>query len=50
MVEDTLTNHINIYDSLRQAGRELKSNHVSMLNYLDKAKLYRDRYCITLVK
>ena len=49
-IEDTLTSQINIYDSLRQAGKELNSNHVSMRNYLDKGKLYRNRYLITSVE
>lgn len=46
-VEDRLTNQINVYDSLRQAGKELNTSHVSIRNYLDKGKLYRDRYIIT---
>lgn len=49
-VEDTLTSQSNIYDSLRQAAEKLNSNHVSIRNYLDKGKLYRDRYLITSVK
>lgn len=46
-VEDTQTNEIKIYRSLREAGKELNSNHVSMRNYLDKGKLYCNRYIIT---
>ena len=49
-IEDTLTGQINIFYSLRQAGKELSSNHTSMRNNLDKGKLYRNRYLITSVE
>lgn len=49
-VEDTQTNQINIYDSLRHAGKEFNSSHVTIGKYLDKDKLYRNRYIITSVR
>jgi hypothetical protein len=49
-VRDLLTEKITIYDSLRNAGKGLNSNHISMRNNLDNGKLFRDRYIITSVK
>lgn len=49
-VRDILTGKITIYDSLRNAGKGLNSNHISMRNNLDNGKLFRDRYIITSVR
>lgn len=46
-VKDILTGEITIYSSLRNAGKGLNSNHVSIKNYLDNGKLFRGRYIIT---
>ncbi len=43
-VEDTLTGEIYFYDSLRNAGKGLNSNHKSIKYNLDNGKLFRDRY------
>lgn len=48
-IKDILTGEITIYDSLRNAGKGLNSNHVTMRNNLDNGKLFRDRYIITSV-
>jgi len=49
-VKDILTGEITIYDSLRNAGKGLNSNHVTIRNNLDKGKLFRDRYIITSIR
>jgi len=46
-VKDMQTGQIFYYDSIRTAGKELKSNHASMLYVLDSGKLFRGRYLIT---
>jgi group I intron endonuclease len=46
-VEDTLTGVINVYNSLREAGKGLNSNHKTVKCYLDTGKLFRGRYLIT---
>ena len=48
-VKDILTGEIAIYDSLRNAGKSLNSNHVTVSNNLDNGKLFRNRYIITSV-
>ena len=48
-VKDIQTGEIIIYDSLRNAGKGLNSNHTSMKNNLDNAKLFRNRYIITSI-
>jgi len=52
-VEDTLskeTGAIFLYNSLREAGKGLKSNHKTVKNNLDTGKLFRNRYLITSIK
>jgi len=44
------TGQISIYDSLRSAGKELNSNHMSMKYNLNSGKLFRGRYLITEIK
>lgn len=46
-VKDVQTGQIFYYDSLRAAGKELNSNHVTLSSNLNKGKLFRDRYFIT---
>ena len=48
-VKEILTGKITIYDSLRNAGKDLNSNHKSMKNNLDNGKLFRNWYIITSV-
>lgn len=48
-VKDILTGETIIYDSLRNAGKGLNSNHRSIKNNLDNGKLFRNRYIITSV-
>jgi group I intron endonuclease len=48
-VKDIQTGERIIYDSLRNAGKGLNSNHTSMKNNLDNAKLFRNRYIITSI-
>ena len=49
-VEDTLTGEIHFYDSLRNAGKALDSNHISIKYNLDNGKLFRERYIITTIE
>ena len=49
-VEDTQTGQIYLYDSLREAGKGLNCNHMSMKYNLDNGKLYKGRYLIIAVK
>lgn len=49
-VEDTQTGQIYLYDSLREAGKGLNSNHMSMKYNLDNGKLFKGRYLIIAVK
>ena len=37
---------IKQYSSIRAASRELKVNHATLLNYIDKNKLFKDKYII----
>lgn len=46
-IKDILTGEITIYDSLRNAGKDLNCSHNSMKNNLDNGKLFRKRYIIT---
>lgn len=46
-VKDVHTGQILYYDSLRAAGKELNTNHVTLSYNLNKGKLFRDRYLIT---
>jgi group I intron endonuclease len=46
-VKDVHTGQILYYDSLRAAGKELNTNHVTLSSNLNKGKLFRDRYLIT---
>ena len=46
-VKEILTGEITIYDSLRNAGKDLNCSHNSMKNNLDNGKLFRHRYIIT---
>jgi group I intron endonuclease len=49
-VEDTQTGEIYLYNSLREAGKGLNSNHKTVKNNLDTGKLFRGRYLITSIK
>lgn len=49
-VENKLTGEIYFYDSLRNAGKGLNSNHKSIKYNLDNGKLFRKRYIITTVE
>ena len=49
-VEDTQTGAIFLYNSLREAGKGLKSNHKTVKYNLDTGKLFRSRYLITSIK
>lgn len=46
-VKDMHTGQILYYDSLRAAGKELNTNHVTLSSNLNKGKLFRERYLIT---
>jgi len=48
-VEDTQTGEIYLYNSLREAGKGLNSNHKTVKNNLDTGKLFRGRYLITSI-
>lgn len=48
-VEDTQTGEIYLYNSLRETGKGLNSNHKTVKNNLDTGKLFRDRYLITSI-
>jgi group I intron endonuclease len=48
-VKDVHTGQILYYDSLRAAGKELNTNHVTLSYNLNKGKLFRDRYLITKI-
>jgi group I intron endonuclease len=49
-VEDTQTGRISLYNSLREAGKGLNSNHKTVKAYLDTGKLLRGQYLITSFK
>ena len=49
-VEDTQTGQICLYDSLRETGKRLNSNHKTVKYNLDTGKLFRGRYLITSVR
>ena len=49
-VEDIQTGQITIYDSLREAGKGLNSNHKTIKYNLNKNKLFQGRYKITSLK
>ena len=46
-IKDVHTGQILYYDSLRVAGKELNTNHVTLSYNLNKGKLFRERYLIT---
>jgi group I intron endonuclease len=48
-VKDVHTGQILYYDSLRAAGKEFNTNHVTLSYNLNKGKLFRDRYLITKI-
>jgi hypothetical protein len=45
-IKDTENNSIKEYNSIRAAARQMKVNHATLLNYIDKDKLFRDKYII----
>ena len=49
-VEDIQTGQKFLYNSLREAGKGLNSNHKTVKNNLDTGKLFRGRYLITSLK
>ena len=46
-VKDTSTGETFFHDSIRNAAKELNSNHSTIRNYVKSGKLFRDRYLIT---
>ena len=46
IIKDIETNVIKEYTSIRSAARKLKTSHFTLLNYVDKNKLYKDKYII----
>ena len=44
------TNETKKCSSIRTAARELKVNHVTLLNYINKDKLFKGKYMIKRVK
>jgi len=49
-VKDIETGQISYYDSIREAGKGLNSNHASIRYNLDNGKLFRGRYLISKKK
>jgi len=45
-IKDTETNVVKEYSSIRSAARELPINHSTLLNYVDKNKLYKGKYIV----
>ena len=45
-VKNIEVNDIKQYSSIRAASRELKVNHATLLNYIDKNKLFKDKHII----
>lgn len=43
------TNDTKKYSSIRTAARELKVNHATLLNYINKGKLFKGKYIIKRV-
>ena len=43
------TNDTKKYSSIRTAARELKINHATLLNYINKDKLFKGKYIIKRV-
>lgn len=46
IIKDVETNTTKQYSSIRSAARELEVNHATLLNYLDKDKLFKGKYII----
>ena len=44
------TNDTKSYNSIRTAAKELKVNHATLLNYINKDKLFKGKYMIKRVK
>ncbi len=44
IIRDIETNITKEYNSIPSPARELQISHSSLLNYIDKNKLYEDRY------
>lgn len=49
-VENIQTGQIFIYNSLRETGKGLNSNHKTVKNYLNTGKVFRNKYYITSFK
>lgn len=45
-IRDIETNITKEYSSIRSAARELQISHSALLNYIDKNKLYKDKYIV----
>jgi group I intron endonuclease len=45
-ITNTKTNEIKQYDSIREAARQLKTNHNTLRSYMQKGKLFRGVYMI----
>ena len=43
------TNYTKKYSSIRTAARKLKVNHATLLNYINKDKLFKGKYMIKRV-
>lgn len=46
IIKDVETNTTKQYSSIRSAARELEVNHATLLNYLDKDKLFKGKYIL----
>ena len=45
-IENVESKDIKLYSSIRTAARELEVNHVTLLNYINKEKLFKGKYMI----
>ena len=45
-IRDIETNITKEYSSIRSAARKLQISHSALLNYIDKNKLYKDKYIV----
>lgn len=45
-IKNVETNHTKEYSSIRAAGREFKVSHATLLNYINKDKLFKGKYMI----
>jgi len=48
IIKDVETNTTKQYSSIRSAARELEVNHATLLNYLDKDKLFKGKYILKI--